>query len=275
MKIGRAFGEAGRVCFGRFGEGLKFLLAEACLTGICFAPLLFLSDEKLGFLAWLTLPLVILILLPGRMNAAAAMKDALDGGRLCGPRLVETREYGEKLFFALKRVFFVALWGIPLIVMAVEIRIHFSGEIDSFTVLRMIKNDFGGGNQIRGLLVVLGIILGTLLLLAAGCAFHSGARHARAQGDPSLVRGHHGKIMLTWLCALVAILPIIIAVVIVVFRYLPVVTNLNGLLMRTVKLPSTRGTLIILAVGAVLTVPMLPFRSMITAAFVRGLKEPR
>ena len=223
--------------------------------------------------ALLTVVLWIFLLIPARMNAAKAMRNALRGGNLCDGQLVEIAEYGAKLICGLKRVCFLLLWSIPLIALAIEVRIHFSGEVDSFTVLRMIKNDLGGGDQMRGILVVIAMAVGSLLMLMLGCAFHSGERHAWAQGEKTLVQGHHGKVLLTWLCSLLSMLPLLIALVVIVFRYLPVLSDLNGLIMKTVTLPSTRGTLVILAVGAILTLPLLPLRSLIPAAYVDGLRR--
>jgi hypothetical protein len=254
---------------------MKFLLTEACLTLICLAPLLFLTNGRLAAGALLCVPLWLLMMLPARMNAAAAMRDGLRGGDLGGRRLIETDGYGRKLAFGLKRLLFLALWGSPLIALGIVFRIHFSGEVDSFTVLRMIKNDLGGGDQMRGILVLVLVTLAALLLLALGCAFHSGARHAFAQGDRELVRGHHGRIVLCWLSSLLSILPLLIAVAAVILRYIPVLTDLNGLLMKTAELPSTKGTLVILGIGALLTLPLLPLRSLIPAAFVDGLKREK
>ncbi len=56
----------------------------------------------------------------------------------------------------------------------------------------------------------------------------------------------------------------------VIGRYLPVVMNLNALLMGEVNLPSTRVTGIILAAGGLLTLPLLPLRSLVIAAYVNG-----
>ena len=126
----------------------------------------------------------------------------------------------------------------------------------------------------RGILVLVLVTLAALLL-ALGCAFHSGARHAFAQGDRELVRGHHGRIVLCWLSSLLSILPLLIAVAAVILRYLPVLTDLNALLMKTAELPSTKGTLVILGIGALLTLPLLPLRSLIPAAFVDGLKREK
>ncbi|MBQ9251436.1 MAG: hypothetical protein IJ188_02215 [Clostridia bacterium] len=273
MKISSAIRKAWRAYTASWGQNMKFLLVEACLTMICLCPLLFLTRGELAPAALLTVVLWIFLLIPARMNAAKAMRNALRGGNLCNGQLVETTEYGAKLICGLKRVGFLLLWSIPLIALAVEVRIHFSGEVDSFTVLRMIKNDLGGGDQMRGILVVIAMAMASLLMLMLGCAFHSGERHAWAQGEKTLVQGHHGKVLLTWLCSLLSMLPLLIALVVIVFRYLPVLSDLNGLIMKTVTLPSTRGTLVILVVGAILTLPLLPLRSLIPAAYVDGLRR--
>ena len=88
-----------------------------------------------------------------------------------------------------------------------------------------------------------------------------------------MLRGHHGKIVLSWICSLITLLPLIAAIIAVIMRYLPALQELNGVVMNTVSLPSTRVSLIILAVGAVLTIPLLPLRSLIPAAFVNGLEK--
>ena len=273
MKMSRVIQNAWKAYTASFGGTMKFLLTEICLRMICLAPLLFLSNNGLASMAWASLILWALLLLPARMNAAEAMAEALAGGSLCSRRLISTENYGGKLLFGLKRAGFLLLWGAPAIALAIVGKIHFSGDVDSFTVLRMIKNDLGGGDQMRGIMVLLLAVLASLLILTAGCAFHSGARHARAQGDRSLVQGHHGKVMGAWLASLAAVLPLLIAVIAVICRYAPALSDLNGLLMKTVTLPSTRGTAIILAVGLALTLPLLPLRSLIQAAHVEGLKK--
>jgi hypothetical protein len=87
-----------------------------------------------------------------------------------------------------------------------------------------------------------------------------------------MLRGHRGKIVLCWLSSLVAVLPMIIAVIAVVIRYLPVLGDQNAIMSKE-GLPSTKVTLIILATGVVLTLPLLPLRALIPAAFVNGLEK--
>ena len=257
MNISKAFKAAAKVYFSHFSVVLKFLIVEFCLTLFCFVPMLFLFEAGLRPLALLAVPLFVLILLPARMNAAEAMRDALQGGSLFTLRLVDPSNYGRKLGYALKRAGFL---------------IHVSGDMDGFTLMRMIRSDFGGGDLVRGVLAIAIAVLGTMLLVAFGCAFHSGARHAFAQGNPDILRGHHGKIVLIWLCALLSVLPVILAAVLAFVRYLPALSDLNGLFMNTVNLPPTRKTLEILGIGMLLTLPLLPLRSLISAAFVNGLE---
>lgn len=274
MKISTAFRNAWKAYSFAPGETLKFFLTELCLTLICLAPLLSLTGGgKAGWMAWAAPALWMLVMLPARMNAASAMKNALRGGPMGDRVLAETRGYGEKLLCGLKRGGFLLLWGIPMIACGVIFRIHFSGDTDSFTVIRILKNDLGGGDYKRGLLVVAVTVAAALMVLLAGCGFHSGARHAFVRGDKGLVRGRHGSVLLCWLASQICVLPMLIAAATVIGRYVAVIQDLNGLLMKTVSLPSTRSSLIILAAGAVLTMPLLPLRSLITAAFVDGLKR--
>ncbi len=273
MKISQAIRKAWQAYTAHPGDTLKFLITELCLTLICCAPLLFLFDQKLMWLSLISVPLFLVILIPARMNAALAMRDALAGGRLFSRQLVDLSGFGAKLACGLKRCFFLLLWAAPLLVSLYLIWTHISGEMDGFTLMRMIRKDFGGGDLFRGAALIAGAVLLTVLLLVFGFAFHSGARHAFAQGSPARVRGHHGKIVLTWLAALLAVLFFLAALVIAVSRYVPVLSDLNGLFMGSVNLPSTRVTLIILGAGALLSLPLLPLRSLISAAFVSGLKE--
>ena len=272
MKISAAFKDAFRVYAGHFGTTLKFLAVEGCITLAAFTPLLFLTDSGMKMLALLAVPFYLLLVLWARVNAAAAMRDALGEGSLFSYRLVEPDGYGKKILYGLKRCIMLLFWGAPLIASLIIAKIHYSGDMDGLTLLRMIK-EFGGGNLMTGVYYLALIFVATLLLIAIGCAFHSGDRHAFVRDNPKLLKGHRCKMMLCWLCSLAAVLPMIIAVIAVVIRYLPALSDLNASVMKTKSLPSTKITVIILAVGAVLTVPLLPLRSLIHAAFVNGLEK--
>ena len=273
MKISAAFKDAFRVYGGHFGRTLKFLLVEACMTLAAFTPLLFLTENgTLQYLALLAVPFYLLLVLWARVNAAAAMRDALGGGNLFSLVLAEPAGYGRKLAFGLKQVLKILVWSIPLIACCVIAKDQISGSTDGFTVMRSVKA-LGGGELMTGILYVALIFIATLVLLAIGCAFHCGDRHAFVRGDVKLVKGHRGKVMLSWLCSLVTVLPLIIAAVVNVFRYLPALQDLNAILLKTKSLPSMKTTIIIMAVGAVLTLPLLPLRSLIPAAYVNGLEK--
>ena len=272
MKISAAFRDAFRVFFGRFGSSVKFLVVEGCITLAAFTPLLFLTDERMKPLALLAIPFYLLLVFWARVNAAAAMRDALNGESLFTYRLVDPGHYGRKLAYGLSRILMLLCWAVPLIASLIIAKVHISGDMDGFTLMRMIK-DFGGGDLMTGILYLSLILTATVILLAAGCAFYSGDRHAFAQGNPKLVKGHRGRIMLCWLCSLIVLLPMIIAVAAAAVRYLPALQDLNAIVTKEKSLPSTKTTVIILAVGAVLTLPLLPLRSLIPAAFVNGLSK--
>ena len=73
--------------------------------------------------------------------------------------------------------------------------------------------------------------------------------------------------------SLLFLLPLFAALGVLAARYAPMLNNLSSVVTGNVEMPSTRTSLIILAAGAALTIPLLPLRSMVTAAFVNGLKD--
>ncbi|MBR3333909.1 MAG: hypothetical protein IKG23_06435 [Clostridia bacterium] len=275
MKISAAIRDAFRIYAGHFGTTLKFLVVEGCMTLAALTPLLFLTDEKLKLFALLTIPFWLLLMLWARVNAAAAMRDAFGGGSLFTYRLIEPGHYGKKLAYGLKRGLMLLFWGAPLFAaLYIAWKNYYGyGDTDFITLMRNIKT-FGGNDMATGILYLVLVFLGTLLLLAFGCAFHSGDRHAFVRGNPKLVRKHHGKIILCWLCSLMALVPLIVAIAFAVFYLLPVVRDVTAYVMTKEKaMPSMKPILIALAAGAVLTVPLLPLRSLIPAAYVNGLEK--
>ena len=274
MKISAAIKNAFRVYSEHFGATMKFLIVEACILLAALVPLLFLIEEELIYLALLTAPFFLLLIPWARVNAAAAMRDAFGRGSLFSYRLVEPGHYWRKLGYGLLQGLKLIIWAAPLIACVVIARNHIAGDLDGFTVMKIIK-DFGGGDLMTGVLYLILIFVGTLILLVIGCAFHSGDRHAYVRNNRKLLKRHHGKLILCWFCSLIALLPLLIAIIAVIIRYIPVLNNLSAVLMNEMSLPSTKVTLMILAVGAVLTIPLLPLRSLIPAAFVNGLERRR
>lgn len=275
MTVKRAFSKAFSVYRKSPADTLKWALVEICFLLAVLTPLLFLWGGKMKILAAAVIPLFVL-LLPARMNSAAAMKDALEGGNLCSYRLIETAGYGRKLLCALKRAFFILLWGAPLIACCLYGWEKYAGETDAFTLLNEIRAFGGGGKDgiVYGVIYIALVFVAVVLILLIGLGFHSGARHAFAAGDPARIRGRHGKNLGCWLCANVVFLPLLISVVIAALRYAPLLQDINrtinGILRGAIDLPDTRTTLLIIAAGAVLTLPLLPLRSLITAAYVNG-----
>ena len=266
--ISKAFATAFRTVSAQKKETVKFLLAEAALTAMCLAPLLFLTEEgPVKYLAALALPLWLGVKVPARLNAAAAMQDALGEGRVFSLRLADPGGYVRKVLYGLKRVALLVLWGSPLIAALLYAWEQYSGKTDGLTVMDMIYT-FGGEDMKTGIIYLLWIFAGLVLLLALGAGFHSGDRHAFALEKRGLGRKRFG-ILLCRICSLVFLAPLIAAVIITVMRYIPLLNDVSGVLSGDVPRPSTRTTLLILGIGAALTLPLLPLRSMVTAAYVR------
>ena len=276
MTIVQAFRNATRTVLAQKGETLKFLAAEAAITLCCLAPLLFLTAEApVKYLAALCVPLWLLVKVPARLNAAAAMQDGLGKGKIFSLRLADPGNYGKKVLYGLAQLLRLALWSAPVTAALIYAYDQYSGTTDGLTVLRSVY-ELGGKDTKTGAIILLVIFAGLLLILALGAGFHSGDRHAWAL---DLKMGWREKIpfrlraLLCRLCSLVFLLPLIAAAVIAAARYAPLLNDLSGVLSGDVPKPSTRTTLIILGIGAALTVPLLPLRSMVTAAYVNGLKN--
>lgn len=272
MTMSEARRRAVRVYLKKPYDSLCFMLIELCLILACLTPLLFLTTGNLKALALLAIPFYLLLMLWARYNAAIVMQGALTGGSLLNPGLVDPENYGAKLLFGLKQGCFLLLWGAPLIAAAIFARGQISGDTDAFTVLRSIKA-FGGGTLVRGgiYLAIIAVVL--LLLFCVGLGWHCGDRHAACLGDRTLIKGKHWKMVGCWFRSLSTILPIVAAVVILIVRYIPVLLDLDMLLTKDARLPDTRTSIVIVAIGAALTVPLMPLRSLMIAAYVRGMKE--
>ena len=272
MKISQAFRNAFRTVTGQKKETLKFLAAEGALTLMCLAPLLFLTEKgPLKYLAALAVPMWLLVKGPARLNAAAAMQDSLGGGKIFSLRLGDPGAYGRKIGYTLGHLCLLALWAVPLAAALLYAWDKYSGDTDGITVMNMIY-DFGGQDMKTGVIYLLLILLGLVVLAALGAGFHSGDRHAFALGGKGLLKGKRMKVLLCRICSLVFLAPLLIAAAAAALRYAPLLNNVSGLLSGDAERPSTRTTLIILGAGAALTLPLLPLRSMVTAAYVNGLQ---
>lgn len=280
MKISESIRNAWKAYTAHFGSSMKFLAVEICIMMAGVIPVLFLWDNSLKFLALIAVPLFILLVFPARMNAARAMRDSLNGGRLCSFQLADPANYGKDLVNGVLRMVLILLWSLPLYASVLIARHYMSEGTDAMTLLQWVSN-FGGGGRDgipNGMIRLLLIALAMGLLAAIGFGFHSADRHCAIREQRDLIRGHRGKNLLCWLAAsLLTLLPAIIAFVIAILRYTPILADMNGLVNNimkgTIDLPDTKTTLIILGAGFALTLPLMPLRSLITAAFTDGLEK--
>ena len=273
MTISQAFRDAKRTVTAQKAETLKLLAAEGATTLICLAPLLFLTEKgPLKYLAALSAVLWLLLKVPARLNAAAAMQDGLGNGKIFSLRLADPGNYLKKAGYGLGRLALLALWSSPLIAALIFAWDKYSGDTDGLTVMNMIY-DFGGKDMKTGVIYLL-LILAVLLMLAAlGAGFHSGDRHAWVLEEKGLLKGKRPKVLLCRICSLVFLLPMMIAAVLVFLRYAPLLNDVSGVISGDVAKPSTGTTLLIAGIGGALNLPLLPLRSMVTAAYVNGLRR--
>ena len=273
MKISQAFRDACRTAAGQKAETLKFLATETALTGLCLSPLLFLTEKgPLKMFAALSALLWLLVKNPARLNAAAAMQDSLREGKIFSLRLADLGLYRKKIGYGLSRLGLLILWAAPLIAAVLYAWEKYAGDTDGLTVMQMIYR-FGGEDMKTGVIYLILIFLGLVLLAALGAGFHSGDRHAWVLNRKGLLKGRRPKILLCRICSLVFLLPLLVAFGIAAARYVPLLNNVNGVMSGEVAMPATRITLLILGVGGILTLPMVPLRSLVTAAYVRGLEK--
>ena len=121
MKIFAVIRDSVKTYVRHFGELMEAFVVELALRGICLVPLLFLLLPGYTCLAWLSVPLYVLIALPARQNYALALQDMLHGGTVLSPRLISTRRYFFKLRRGLIGTVKMALWASLLMVMTVTL----------------------------------------------------------------------------------------------------------------------------------------------------------
>lgn len=274
MSKSNTLGRAGQVASSRFFEGVLCVLFQLTLRLMVAAPLLALVTAEVPYLALLSIPLYILIVPVARQNMAAAMQEALSGGPLFSHRLVSAENYGARLAQGLKRGLLLALWALPFLASTVLMIWAYSGQMDAFTLMRVVMS-IGGGSFMNGVKVVLLIYAATLLPILFGCAFHSGTRHADALGNKKLVKGHRMGIMLTWLGGCLALVPFLAVLVYESADYLAALVNaLSNFSSGNLVLPALDAKVYVIGAGfIVLFLPGLAFKQLLTAAYVRGLKE--
>ncbi|MBE5804322.1 MAG: hypothetical protein E7316_07405 [Clostridiales bacterium] len=273
MKLFRAMGAAARVYFSKFFEGALCVLFQLVLRLIVAAPLLSLVTTEIRWLALLSIPLYLLIIPVARQNMAEAMQDAIGGGPLMSVKLVSMEDYGRKFRRGLKQAILLALWALPFIAATVVAVWAYKGQVDVATLLRVLMQ-LGGGSFMEGVKRVLMIYAATLLPIVLGCAFHSGARHAIALERGKLSWFRPG-VVLAWFVGLVALVPFAVAVYRIGADFVSALVNaLSSLSFDSIALPSIGDKAYTLAIAFVLLfLPLLPFKQLLTAAYVRELKQ--
>ena len=165
MKISQAFRQAFRTVAGQKAEALKLLAAEFAVTGICIAPLLILTETgPLQYLAALSAVLWLLVKVPARLNAAAAMQDGLGEGKIFSLRLADPGNYGKKLGYAFARLGLLTLWALPATAAVLYgLEMYSVQSANGLTVTGMIY-DLGGQDMKTGIFYLLLSLAGLILI---------------------------------------------------------------------------------------------------------------
>ncbi len=262
-------------------ELFDFLLFQVIVRLIPLTPCLFLLTPNLKMLSLLSVPLFLLLVPFVREKTAAALQSALEGGPLFSREYLGTEGYWRSVGNGLKKGFLLLLWAAPFIGVTIwGYRVLFGksvvGKTDVFSVMSALSG-LGGGDVVRGMIYAMLIYMATLLPFCFGLAFHSGDRHARALGDRSLIRGQRKGILGAWLRSLLTVVPFAAVAGFTGGRYmLSVVKALNTISGKGLSIPKPgAGLYVILAAFVVLLLPLIPLKSLITAAKVRGIREEK
>lgn len=270
MKLSSAFSGALRAYRLHFGDLMKTLLVELAVGCMALTPLLFLTAPETAPLAWLCIPMFLLLVLPLRQNAAQALQDMLCGGAACTPRLISFKGYFRKLLRGLCTL----LWTLPLLAGIYVAYAAFTGNTDGFTLMRTISQ-FGGGDLITGVVVIAAAYLATLLPIFFGLAFHCGARHAAALGSRKLLRGHRAKLFFGWAALLLPYVPVLGVIFALCGSYIyNVVVTFSKTFSLTLSAPPA-ALFIALGVLVLLQLLLTPLRALVPAVYMKAVAEEK
>ena len=273
MKMKPVLSDSLRLYKNNFGPLCLALLVQIVLRAIALSPMLFLADKALAPLAYLAIPLYLLIALPARQNYAIALQDMMDGGSVFTLQLISTKDYWKKLWRGVKGMICMLLWsaltiaGVGLLYAAVR------GLVDFITLMRIFSAI--GGNVMDGVMIVAGAVAASCLLIVLGCAVHSGSRHAIALGDKKLLRGNRLRLTALWFLGCVLVIPFAAIVVYALGDYaLSLVRELKNLKLPAFTL-SVKQAALLIGGAAVLLFPVLPLKNLLPAVYLRKVKEAR
>ena len=281
MKIGTVLIKTAKVYVKNFFDLMGAYLVEGVLRAMCLAPLMFLLLPQTAMLAWLCVPLYVLIALPARQNYALAMQDMLYGGRVLSPRLISVKGYWGKLGRGLLGTLKMLIWmALPIVgfVLLAQVYVGRGGlaswimslwgfeSLDGITAMRWFVKL--GGSTVNGLIRLALVILSTLILPVIGCAVHCGARHAAALEEKKLLRGKRLQLMLLWALGFLVFVPFVAVALTVLLSDLKafVMGFAEMFLSKSFALPELGEKLYIL-IGAfvLLFLPMVPFKQLLPA----------
>ena len=249
------------------------LLVELVLRGIALSPVLFLADKALAPLAWLAVPLYILIVLPARQNYALALQDMMNGGSVFSLQLVCMKDYGRKLWRGVKGMLCMLLWSALTIAGVSWLYAAIMGLVDFITLMRIFAAI--GGDFVSGVMVVAGAVAGSCLLILLGCAVHSGSRHALAMGNKKLLKGHRLRLTGLWFLGLALVIPFVGVAALAMGDYaLMLISELKNLKLPAFTL-NARQLAMLIGGALVLLVPVLPLKNMLPAVYLRKVQEAR
>ena len=273
MKVKPVLSDSLRLYKKNFGPLCLTLLVQLVLRAIALSPVLFLADKALAPLAFIAIPLYILIVLPARQNYVIALQNMLDGGSVFTPQLISVKDYWRKLFRGVKGMICMLLWsavtitGVGLLYAAVR------GLVDFITLMRIFSSI--GGNVMDGVMIVAGAVAASCLLIVLGCAVHSGSRHAIALGNKKLMRGNRLRLTALWFLGCILVLPFAAVVVYALGDYaLSLVRELKNLKLPAFTL-SVKQAALLIGGAAVLLFPALPLKNLLPAVYLRKVKEAR
>lgn len=274
MKMKPVLKESLRLYKKNFPQLCLALLVEVVLRAIALSPLLFLADKALAPLAYIAIPLYILIVLPARQNYALALQDMMDGGSVFTVQLISARDYWKKLFRGAKGMVCILLWSAVTVVSVSLLYAALTGLVDVLTLMR-ICSSIGGGDFVKGLMIILGGIAASTLLILLGCALHSGSRHAAAMDDRKLLKGSRLRLTALWFLGLVLVIPFAAVVVATMGDYaMTLIEELKNWSFPAFTL-NARQTAMLIAGAVVLLYPLLPLKNMLPAVYLRKVKESR
>ncbi|MBR3764827.1 MAG: hypothetical protein IKK57_09815 [Clostridia bacterium] len=281
MKIWTVLRRSVQLWAQNFADLMCAYLLEGVLRAFCFVPLLFLLQPEMAFLAWLCIPLYVLIALPARQNYALALQDLLHGGQVFSVRLISTDDYLKKLGRGLLGTLKMLCWmALPLLAILVLAEVYTGkGALapavmglwgvtsrDGLTATRWFSTF--GYDAVDGLSHLLLGAAVLWVLPVIGCAVHCGARHAHALEDKLLLKGAHLNLFLLWGLGLLFFLPFAAITLYTLGNNLPLfITGFAKMyLEKNIALPAL-GERLYLLLGAfvVLFLPVVPLKQLIPA----------